>query len=64
MKRCRTCKYYNADACSNAKFVYLWEGNVKDVPSDGLGYWDFEGYDADFCVGPDFGCVHHDERPA
>ncbi len=66
--RCRTCKFWkrvasdfdksyhgeHAGECGNEKFVY-----EDKVSTDGLRYWDYEGYSAGFETGEDFGCIHH-----
>lgn len=33
-----------------------------DVPLDGAGFHDVEGYRATLRTGPGFGCVHHEAR--
>lgn len=45
--------------CSCPKFVYAY----KEQPdTDGLEYWDTDGWRARFLTGEDFGCVHFKER--
>ena len=76
-KICKNCRYWtekNPDGysikdnqgnlkgdCGNEKFVYTGDG-LEEIDSDGLGYWDFESYSADFMVGCEFGCIHWEQR--
>ena len=69
---CATCKHWtrytdgfdqhyhgpHAGECSNKHFTY---GSVN-VPINGLVYWDYEGYSAEFATGEDFGCIHWEEK--
>jgi hypothetical protein len=65
--RCKNCKYYkkpmnsydlkkDRGLCINEKFVY--EVSDSYPLNDKLEYWDNEGYNAGFCVGKNFGCIH------
>lgn len=49
----------HAGICESDQFVY---NNMGSTPKDGLRYWDYEGYDAGFDTGENFGCVHFKER--
>lgn len=44
--------------CSNDKFVYTDGMDKSEPPIDGLGYWDYDGYYAEFETGANFGCIH------
>lgn len=44
--------------CSSEAFTY----QDDDRKSDGLDYWDYEGYSAGFTTGPDFGCIHFKKK--
>ena len=71
MKTCKNCEYWskkepkyegdakNAGVCSNDKFVFIgiYDESEK-LPDDGLSYWDFDNYFAEFNTGKDFGCIH------
>lgn len=71
-KTCKTCKYWErftdiaktryhgpyAGNCANSKFIYA----EQDIPVDNLAYWDHEGYNADFCTGEAFGCIHWEKK--
>lgn len=46
--------------CDCGKIVDL--SDAKGPDQDGLGYSDFEGYQASFVVGPLFGCIHFKQR--
>lgn len=72
-KLCKNCVYWNRDEhdfnknfgkCKCDKFVYTGKSEFEDVEtnSDGLNYWDSEGYMARFETGENFGCVHFKER--
>lgn len=64
MNLCKDCKHWkrreddyrgeHVGDCSSDHFVYM-----EKCPSDGLEYWDYEGYSAGFLTGENFGCVHH-----
>lgn len=70
MKTCETCifwKRYTEESdiryhgehkggCSCGHFVYTGDGT--QCPIDGVGFWDYESYDASFETGRDFGCIH------
>lgn len=70
MHICRKCTYWKETGrnnqsyligdCSNPAFVYTGEGD--EVPFNGLGYWDYESYQAGFRVGCNFGCIHFERR--
>jgi len=69
-KLCKTCFYWHQNKrnyyapeggvygeCSCGKFIYrddFW----RPYAIDQLIYWDYEGYNARFATGPEFGCVH------
>lgn len=71
VKVCQTCRYWArltdaseieghgewAGNCSSPKFVY-----DEKVPVDGLEYWDYESYSAEFRTGENFGCIHHQSK--
>ena len=69
---CKNCKYWTQHvgpykdthfgSCSNEKFVYTFTSLNKDVPDDGLGYWDEECYKAYFETGENFGCIHFESK--
>ena len=66
-KNCEYFKYTNLDFhpkyqgdCSNPNFIYTGDG--EEVTINGLGYWDYESYDAGFNVGEEFGCIHFKEK--
>jgi hypothetical protein len=46
--------------CSSSKFVYQYPDTAvsSNVPTDGLGYFDGEDYQAGFYTGAYFGCIH------
>lgn len=46
--------------CSCPKVVYTGDG--RRIGKDELAYWDYEGYNAGFNVGPKFGCIHWEPR--
>ena len=61
--RCKDCKYFKPHEndpgygfCNCEKFVYLDGFNTRC--KDGLMYWDYEEFGADFEVGENFGCIH------
>jgi hypothetical protein len=65
-KICQNCSYWNRNNlkmgdCLNDKFLY---GDYRLYKNDGeklddcLVYWDYESYDAAFCTGENFGCIH------
>lgn len=54
MGHCKTCKYYDAYECDHPK---VGLNNRRDA--DALLA---SGYDAELYVGPDFGCIHHEEK--
>lgn len=73
MKKCGSCKYWGIEhptaidtfdvlidekqkSCGCPKIVYL---DGHNLPIDGLGYLDGEGYQAALVVGAEFGCIHH-----
>lgn len=60
--RCKDCKYWNSESktCSNDKFIY--SDTVKDLPDDGLLYYDYECYSAGFYTGENFGCIHGEDK--
>lgn len=76
-QKCKTCKYWirysdpydaldygqHAGTCNNGGFVYEGIGSNVKTPKDGVLYWDYEGYMAEFSTGEDFGCVHWKQRP-
>lgn len=72
MKRCKTCKYFNLDGkvfgeCSSPKFDYGYETEQNygvKYEDDMLLYMDYEGYNANFQVGENFGCIHHESGKA
>ena len=39
------------------------KGIARSVPTNGAVYSDCEGHSASFYTGPDFGCIHHEEKP-
>lgn len=67
INRCRTCKYWKHidkgsfphepgfGSCSCKKFI---EHGTSERVTDGLVYWDYEGYSAGFKTGENFGCIH------
>ena len=76
MKHCEYCQFFTAKAhlarislwatdfstsqdvgrCCNPHFQYA----VNDV--EGLNYYDYEDYYADFLVGRLFGCIHFEQK--
>ena len=50
--------------CSCKKFVYGGDNAPKESKDrvDTLEYCDSEEYFAQFSTGPEFGCIHHQER--
>ena len=65
MKTCKTCKYWiesldfrAGDRECNSKKIH--EEAPKNGETDHLSYSFYEG--GGFFPGPDFGCVHHEER--
>ena len=45
----------------------IWDAEKFDPApetDDMLVYFDYDRYGADFVVGPEFGCIHHEERDA
>ena len=48
--------------CSNPEFFYTGDGYPDDCSQAGLAYGDYEGYSAHFETGPEFGCVHFEEK--
>jgi len=66
-QRCEKCKHwtrqdmaYEAGDCGSGKFIYII--NETPRPRDGLFYLDADGYNAWVITGPDFGCIHFEER--
>lgn len=60
--RCKTCKWYdpsNWHECQCPKMVYGYSGRTKRDP-DGLSVEDDEGWG--MIPGPEFGCIHHEEK--
>ena len=69
---CSTCKYWSGKrdlftleltgkgTCSCPKFVYNPYGD--EMKDDELHYSDYEGYNATFETGKNFGCIHHSVR--
>lgn len=55
---CKTCKHWDDinQNCDSDAFVYTGQG--EDMPENGLGYSDFESYNATVTTGPLFGCIH------
>lgn len=47
--------------CDSEKFVDYSDEEAQP-PQDGLGYRDFEGFQANFKVGPKFGCIHFEPK--
>lgn len=50
--------------CGSPKLVDasdLRDKQMAALPSDVACYQDYEGYQASFWPGPDFGCIHHEE---
>lgn len=74
MKNCVSCIFWekwkeknniehhgeNIGQCYNRSFVYTGQG--RTCPQDGLGYWDCEDYSAGFETGKDFGCIHWEKK--
>lgn len=66
VKCCRTCRFWKKTGlcvtldsrldCTCPAFVYTGDGRF--TPQNGLGYWDQDSYRAGIETGPDFGCVH------
>lgn len=60
--------YPNYGKCECPKIKYLplkeidGDGNVADIESDCLQYWDGEEYDAACVMGGNFGCIHWEEK--
>jgi hypothetical protein len=54
--------------CECPKIVDMSGSSASDLPqwrdltSDAAGYTDREGYGAHFRTGPDFGCIHWEEK--
>lgn len=76
IKTCKNCQHFNLytesymlggrpgfGTCESEKFVD-YSDEERQPPDDGLGYSDFEGHRANFCVGPLFGCIHFTRRTA
>jgi len=70
---CKECRWWNTGFsprylpfgyCQHSRFQYDDGIDVQNSASDALLYWDYEGYEAGFIVGPDFGCVHWESKDA
>ena len=71
-KRCRNCKYWSATnkevygSCANEHFIYHSDVTPfqykKEIGLNSFVYWDSESYGADFSPGPEFSCIHWEER--
>jgi hypothetical protein len=48
--------------CSCPKFIYYEVEENPKIERDSLRYWDYDGYEAHFEVGPDFGCVRWEQK--
>jgi hypothetical protein len=69
-KICKNCEYFKYSnsvihpkyqgECSNPNFIYTGDG--EELVINGLGYWDYESYNAGFDVGAEFGCIHFKEK--
>ena len=65
MKRCKTCTFYfpgsDSRPCRNKNFYYGYY--YQDLPDDAIQIEFDEGADAwGLSIGPDFGCIHHEEK--
>jgi len=70
LNTCKTCKHWVEVSdgrthdgwwCASGKLV---DTNQKPCPKDGAVAYDAESYAATIMVGPDFGCIHHEEKEA
>jgi len=43
-------------------FLEQVENGEKPSLGDEMIYWDYEGYSANYLVGPEFGCVHFEKK--
>jgi len=73
-KLCKNCFYWHRNKssyctaegvaygdCVCVRFVYKHD-NSCPYSTDQLVYWDYEGFDAGFATGPEFGCVQWREK--
>ena len=75
MSTCKTCAWWGEGRgpwwkpemerrdrdCACPKFIILQDPGDPEA-TDHLILWDWEGQASELCTGPDFGCVHHEER--
>ena len=68
-KICKNCKHFgylenivnsNYGECNCNKFEYGGASEMEET--DKLFYSDYEGYDANFMVGENFGCIHWEKK--
>ena len=64
MKTCINCRHVVRDrdelTCEHEKFKFGYGCLPEDIPSDGLHIENNEGWG--WFVGPDFGCIHFEEK--
>jgi len=69
-KICKNCKFWEEVnkrgdlywKCDSDKFVYNQFQDFEGLPLDGFVYFDYEEYSAGFKTGPEFGCIHWNEK--
>lgn len=66
--KCKDCKFWTENkedgfgTCSSGKFEYNNCYRLIDADTDKLIYKDGDGYNAEPSTGPDFGCIHFQNK--
>lgn len=61
MKTCKTCKFWGVQDPFPCERITDSQG-CGPAPQDSAYVWDYEGYSAGMCTGPDFSCSLWEEK--